>query len=58
MGEYYDNWMGGLAMQMIGPVSLLLLLNAFVVFVGFLILSGAVNTSRIVTAVFFNNRAK
>jgi hypothetical protein len=45
MGEYYDNWMGGLAMQMIGPVSLLLLLNAFVVFVGFLILSGAVNTS-------------
>lgn len=45
MGEYYDNWMGGLAMQMVGPVSLLLLLNAFVVVVGFLILSGAVNTS-------------
>ncbi|HEX5472772.1 MAG TPA: APC family permease, partial [Lacipirellulaceae bacterium] len=45
MGEYYDNWMGGLAMHMVGPVSLLLLLNAFVVFVGFLILSGAVNTS-------------
>jgi amino acid transporter/nucleotide-binding universal stress UspA family protein len=42
---YYDNWMGGLAMHMIGPVWLLLLLNAFVVFVGFLILSGAVNTS-------------
>ncbi len=32
-------------MQMIGPVWLLLLLNAFVVVVGFLILSGAVNTS-------------
>lgn len=45
LGEYYDNWMGGLAMQMVGPVPLLLLLNAFVVLVGFLILSGAVNTS-------------
>ncbi len=42
---YDDNWMGGLAMHMVGPVWLLLLLNAFVVFVGFLILSGAVNTS-------------
>src|SRR5262245_4898405 len=45
MHEYYDNWLGGLAMQMLGPQWLLLLLNAFVVFVGFLILSGAVNTS-------------
>jgi amino acid transporter len=45
MHEYYDNWIGGLAMHMVGPVPLLLLLNAFVVFVGFLILSGAVNTS-------------
>jgi len=45
MHQYYDNWIGGLAMHMVGPVSLLLLLNAFVVFVGFLILSGAVNTS-------------
>src|SRR3982751_66004 len=45
MTTYYDNWMGGLAMQMLGPVWLLLMLNAFVVFVGFLILSGAVNTS-------------
>jgi amino acid transporter/nucleotide-binding universal stress UspA family protein len=45
MSTYYDNWMGGLAMHMVGPVWLLLLLNAFVVFVGFLILSGAVNTS-------------
>jgi amino acid transporter len=45
MKEYYDNWMGGLAMQMIGPPLILLLLNAFVVVVGFLILSGAVNTS-------------
>jgi amino acid transporter/nucleotide-binding universal stress UspA family protein len=45
MGKYYDNWMGGLAMNMVGPPWLLLILNAFVVFVGFLILSGAVNTS-------------
>lgn len=45
MGQYYDNWMGGLAMQMVGPLPVLLILNAFVVFVGFLILSGAVNTS-------------
>src|SRR3979409_2567161 len=37
--------MGVLVMQMIGPGWLLLMLNAFVVFVGFLILSGAVNTS-------------
>ncbi len=45
LNEYYDNWIGGLAMQMVGPVWLTLLLNGFVVVVGFLILSGAVNTS-------------
>lgn len=45
MTTYHDNWMGGLAMNMIGPTWLLLFLNAFVVVVGFLILSGAVNTS-------------
>lgn len=45
MGQYYDNWMGGLAMQMVGPLEARLLLNGFVVVVGFLILSGAVNTS-------------
>jgi amino acid transporter/nucleotide-binding universal stress UspA family protein len=45
MGKYYDNFIGGLAMQMVGPTPLKLLLNAFVVVVGFLILSGAVNTS-------------
>jgi amino acid transporter len=45
MTQYYDNWMGGLAMQMVGPVTIRLLLNAFVVLIGFLILSGAVNTS-------------
>jgi amino acid transporter len=45
MGVYYDNWMGGLAMQVVGPIEARLLLNGFVVVVGFLILSGAVNTS-------------
>ena len=45
MTTYHDNWIGGLAMHMVGPFWLLLLLNAFVVLVGFLILSGAVNTS-------------
>lgn len=45
MRDYYDNWIGGLAMQMVGPIEARLLLNAFVVVVGFLILSGAVNTS-------------
>lgn len=45
MTEYDDNWMGGLAMQLAGPLAFRLLLNAFVVVVGFLILAGAVNTS-------------
>jgi amino acid transporter/nucleotide-binding universal stress UspA family protein len=45
MGEYSDNFIGGLAMQMVGPPEARLLLNAFVVVVGSLILSGAVNTS-------------
>jgi amino acid transporter/nucleotide-binding universal stress UspA family protein len=47
MDRYYDNLIGGLAMHMVGPLTLKLLLNAFVVVVGFLILSGAVNTSMI-----------
>ena len=45
MTKYKDNLLGGLAMQMAGPLTAQLLLNAFVVVVGFLILSGAVNTS-------------
>ena len=45
MKDYADNLIGGLAMHVVGPASLRLLLNAFVVVVGFLILSGAVNTS-------------
>ncbi len=45
MTKYKDNLLGGLAMQMAGPLTARLLLNGFVVVVGFLILSGAVNTS-------------
>ena len=45
MKDYSDNVIGGLAMYMIGPPVVRLLLNAFVVVVGFLILSGAVNTA-------------
>jgi amino acid transporter/nucleotide-binding universal stress UspA family protein len=47
MTRYKDNFIGGLAMYMAGPLTARLLLNAFVVVVGFLILSGAVNTSMI-----------
>jgi amino acid transporter len=44
--KYYgDNLIGGLAMHVVGPNGLRLALNAFVVVVGFLLLSGAVNTS-------------
>jgi len=45
MSVYKDNFIGGLAMNMAGPPLAQLLLNGFVVVVGFLILSGAVNTS-------------
>lgn len=45
IGEYKDNLISGLAMNVIGPEWLRLLLNAFVVIVGFMILSGAVNTA-------------
>ena len=45
MKLYKDNLIGGLAMYMAGPLSARLLLNGFVVVVGFLILAGAVNTA-------------
>ncbi|HWE04001.1 MAG TPA: APC family permease [Tepidisphaeraceae bacterium] len=44
-GGYRDNLIGGLAMNMVGPKWAKLMLQAFVVIVGFLILAGAVNTS-------------
>ncbi|PYT27981.1 MAG: hypothetical protein DMG57_16400 [Acidobacteria bacterium] len=42
---YLGNLISGLAMHMIGPVSLRLLFQAFVVVVGTVILAGAVNTA-------------
>jgi amino acid transporter/nucleotide-binding universal stress UspA family protein len=45
MPQYKDNLIGGLAMSVIGPLWARLFLNGFVVVVGFLILSGAVNTA-------------
>jgi len=44
-GQYIDNLLGGLAMHLAGPRMLRLVFRVFVVFVGVLILSGAVNTS-------------
>jgi amino acid transporter len=43
--KYLNNLIGGLSMFLVGPVSLRLLFHAFVVLVGALILSGAVNTA-------------
>jgi amino acid transporter len=45
MKVYSDNLIAGLAMNMVGPPVLRLAFRAFVVVVGFLILSGAVNTA-------------
>jgi hypothetical protein len=43
--QYYENLIGGLSMNLAGPELLRLLFHVFVVAVGALILSGAVNTS-------------
>lgn len=45
MKDYADNLISGLALHVAGPVMARLLLSGFVVVVGFLILSGAVNTA-------------
>ena len=42
---FLDNLIGGLAMHLAGPIALRLLFHAVVVFVGALILAGAVNTA-------------
>jgi amino acid transporter len=47
MKDYSGNLIGGLAMYVVGPSYVRLMLNAFVVVIGFLILSGGVNTSMI-----------
>ena len=44
---YQDNLIAGLAMYMAGPMFWRVVFRVFVVFVGFLILSGAINTSMI-----------
>lgn len=46
-GQYVDNLLGGLTLYLAGPESLKLGFQVFVVFVGVIILSGAVNTSMI-----------
>jgi amino acid transporter len=43
--KYWDNLIGGLSMSLAGPAILKLIFHIFVVIVGVLILSGAVNTS-------------
>ncbi len=43
--QFYDNLISGIAMNLVGPMTLRLLFQGFVVVVGFLILAGAVNTA-------------
>lgn len=43
--QYYGNLISGLSMYVVGPITAKLFFQAFVVLVGVLILSGAVNTS-------------
>jgi amino acid transporter len=43
--NFFDNLIGGLAMNMAGPLMLRLIFHGFVVLVGVLILAGAVNTA-------------
>lgn len=45
LSRYSDNLISGLTMYLVGPYALRLAFQAFAVFAGFLILSGAVNTS-------------
>jgi amino acid transporter len=45
LGVYNDNALSGLAMHLVGSKPVLLVLQTFVVFTGFLILAGAVNTA-------------
>jgi amino acid transporter len=43
--NFYDNLISGIAMNLAGPAPLKLFFHAFIVIVGFLMLSGAVNTA-------------
>ncbi len=42
---YHDNLLSGLSMHLVGPLSLKMIMQGFIVLVGVLLLSGAVNTS-------------
>jgi amino acid transporter len=43
--QYFDNLISGIAMNVVGPLPLKLIFQAFIVIVGFLMLAGAVNTA-------------
>src|SRR5262249_55179003 len=43
--QYFDNLISGVALNLIGPMTLKLFFQAFIVIVGFLMLAGAINTS-------------
>ncbi|MBI4455344.1 MAG: APC family permease [Acidobacteria bacterium] len=43
--QYFDNLISGIAMNLVGPLTLKLVFNGFIVVVGFLMLSGAINTA-------------
>ena len=43
--HYFDNMISGISMNLIGPMPLKLIFQAFIVLVGFLMLAGAVNTA-------------
>lgn len=43
--QYFDNLISGIAMYLVGPLSLRLVFQGFIVVVGFLMLAGAVNTA-------------
>ena len=45
VSHYLDNLIGGLSMYVVGPLPLRMLFHVFVVVVGTIILSGAVNTA-------------
>jgi amino acid transporter len=43
--QYFDNLISGISIYLLGPMTLKLLFQAFIVIVGFLMLAGAINTS-------------
>jgi amino acid transporter len=43
--HYFDNMISGISMNLVGPMPLKLVFQAFIVVVGFLMLAGAVNTA-------------